>query len=303
MISKTKFIATAIALSSTLLCGNTHATENGLATYPIGVNTVLDGILPPPGATQFYNYNQYYVANKFAGPDGKSIVPGFRIDAFVEAPRVVHTWGATLGPLSFSSGIVVPIFHLNLRTPGGSGTRTALGDIIIHPLFVGYHNEAHTLFIAISPDIGLPTGAYSTNRTANTGLNTYALMPNINVTWFPSPKWEISSTAQIEFNSPNHATNYHSGNVATLDYGIGYSVMKDLQVGVQGFFLQQISDDTVNGVSVNGNGFRGRAYGIGPQIRYNWSPFSGVVLKYQHEFNVRNRPQGDKLWLQVSFPI
>lgn len=286
-----------------VLCSNTYATENGLATYPIGVNTVLDGILPPPGATQFFNYNEYYVANKFAGANGQSAVPGFRIAAFVEAPRVVHTWGTTLGPLTFSSGIVVPIVHLDLRTPGGSGDRTALGDIIVHPLFVGYHNEAHTFFINASPDIGLPTGAYSSSRIANTGLNTYAFMPNINVTWFPTPSWEISSTAQIEFNSPNHATNYHSGNVATLDYGIGYSVTKDLQVGLQGFFLQQISDDTVNGGLANGNGFRGRAYGIGPQIRYNWSPFSGLVLKYQHEFDVRNRPQGDRLWLQVSFPL
>nr|WP_254603550.1 hypothetical protein [Burkholderia lata] len=34
-----------------------------------------------------------------------------------------------------------------------------------------------------------------------------------------------------------------------------------------------------------------------------WGPASGVVVKYQHEFAVRNRPQGNKLWVQFSFPL
>lgn len=37
-----------LALAS-LLHLDAHATENGQISYPVGVNTVLNGVLPPPG--------------------------------------------------------------------------------------------------------------------------------------------------------------------------------------------------------------------------------------------------------------
>lgn len=280
-----------------------RATENGLTTYPIGVNTVLDGVMPPPGSTQLYNYTEYYFANKFAGPDGKSSVPGFHSEVLVDAPRVVHTWGQKFGPFTLSSGLVLPFARLHLDVPGASGSRTALGDIIAQPFILGYVNPSHTLFAFVSPDVSLPTGAYAVNRVANIGVNYYAFQPNIDVTWFPAPRWEISATAQAEFHSPNHATHYHSGDVASLDYLIGYSVTRQLQLGLQGYFLKQFSDDTLNGQLAAGNGFRGQAIGIGPQLRFDFGPGTAIVFKYQHEFAVRNRPEGERLWVEFAFPI
>ncbi|MCA8299061.1 transporter [Burkholderia aenigmatica] len=286
-----------------LMNTNADATENGLISYPVGVNTVLDGVLPPPGATQFYNYTLYYVANKFAGSNGKNLIPGFHLDAFVDAPRVVHTWGTTFGPFSVSSGVIAPVFHLHLTTPGGTGNRTALGDIILEPWLINYANPSHTFFAFLATDVAVPSGAYSVNRMANTGLNTYALMPYISTTWFPTPAWEISTTTLVEIQSPNSATHYHSGVVGTLDYLVGYSLNNKVQFGLQGYFLKQVTDDTVNGVPAQDGGFRGQAVAIGPQLRYMWSPAAGIVFKYQHEFAVRNRPQGEKLWMEVSFPL
>src|ERR1700754_1594831 len=99
MLRFPKNIMTALALAR-LLHLDAHATENGQISYPVGVNTVLNGVLPPPGGTQFYSYTLDYAANKFAGPDGKSLLPGFHVNAFVEAPRVIHTWDFNLGPFT-----------------------------------------------------------------------------------------------------------------------------------------------------------------------------------------------------------
>ncbi|CAM2185679.1 Phenol degradation protein meta [Paraburkholderia sacchari] len=289
-------IASAIAVPA-------RATENGQISYPFGVNTVLDGLLPPPGGTQFFNYSLFYSASKFADSNGHNAVPGFHSSVIGEAPRVAHTWGKTLGPFTISSSVIVPMLHLHLSTPSGTGNRTALGDIIFEPLMLGYATPSKTLFAYFSPSFAAPTGAYSVNRITNTGLNTYAFLPYLGVTWFPHPDWEISTVTLLEMNSPNHATQYHSGAVAVLDYLIGYSLNQRLQLGVQGTFLKQFTDDTQNGVKVGPDGFRGQAVAIGPQLRYMWGPASGVVVKYQHEFAVRNRPQGDKLWVQFSFPL
>ncbi|WP_187494235.1 SphA family protein, partial [Pantoea agglomerans] len=130
----------------------------------------------------------------------------------------------------------------------------------------------------------------SVSRIANPGVNTYAFLPYLSTTWFPGRDWEISTTTLLEMNSPNHATHYHSGAVAVLDYLIGYSIDRRVQVGVQGTFLKQFTDDTQDGVKVGTDGFRGQTVAIGPQLRYMWGPASGVVVKYQHEFAVRNRP-------------
>ncbi|WP_028218626.1 SphA family protein [Paraburkholderia oxyphila] len=298
-----KNAACVLAALFLVLARTASSTENGLTTYPLGVNTVLDGILPPPGATQFYNYTEYYFANKFSGPGGKSAIPDFHSEALVDAARVVHTWGGTLGPFTWSSGVVVPVVHLHLDVPGASGTRTAPGDIIAQPFMIGYSNPSHTFFAFLTNDISLPSGAYSVNRLANTGVNYYAYQPNLSMTWFPGPQWELSATAQVEFHSPNHATNYHSGDVASLDYLIGYSVTPKVQIGLQGYFLKQFTDDTVNGQTAPGDGFRGQTIGVGPQLRYDLGPGAAIAFKYQHEFAVRNRPQGDRLWVQFAFPV
>ena len=280
-----------------------HATENGQISYPVGVNTVLNGLLPPPGATQFFNYSIYYSADRFAGPHGGSAVPGFRLDVVAETPRIVHTWERGLGPFTISSSAIVPIQRARLSTPAGTGARTALGDVILEPFMLGYASPARDFHAFFSPSFAVPTGAYSSSRIANTGLNTYAFLPYLSMSWFPSPQWEVSTTTLIEANTRNRATGYQSGSVAVLDYLVGYAVSPRLQLGVQGTLLKQFTDDRKDGVKVGADGFRGQAAGIGPQLRYMWGPASGIAVKYQHEFAVRNRPQGGKLWVQFSFPI
>jgi hypothetical protein len=292
-------------LTAVILLGagaNAFATENGLQSYPLGVNTVLDAILPAPGETQFFNYTTYYAANRLAGPNGGSAVPNFKANVFVDSPRILHTWGKTMGPFTLTSGIVVPIVHSETSVPVGSDSRWGFGDVVVHAMTVGYANESHTFFGALAVDFALPTGSFSSGRIANTGLNSYAFMPNVNVTLFPFQNAEFSATAGYEINSPNRADGYHSGNVTFFDWGAGYSVLPRLQLGVQGYALQQTTDDTLNGSTVN-NGFRGRVFAIGPQVRFDITPSSGIVLKWQHEFGARNRPEGNKLWVELTFPL
>ena len=187
--------------------------------------------------------------------------------------------------------------------PNRSENRWGFGDVIVHGLIVGYASPEKTLFGALDLSVALPTGSFSKTNIDNTGLNSYAFLPQLKITTFPFRGWEFSATTGYEINSPNHADGYHSGNLIFMDWVAGYSVLPRLQLAVQGYALQQITKDTRNGVSVNGNGFKGRAFAIGPQIRFNFTRDSGIVFKWQHEFGVRNRPQGERLWVELSFPL
>jgi hypothetical protein len=286
-----------------LSSGTANATENGLNIYPVGVNTVLDGLAPDPGQTRFYNYTQYYEASKFAGANGNSSVPGFHVDVAVDAPRVMHTWSPTLGPLTFTSGATFTILHVQTSVMDMKGVRTGFGDTILEPLDINYASADHTLFALFAPsDISIPTGSYSPTRLANPGVNYYGFIPNAGVTWFPRPGWELSAMAALQINTRNKDTDYTSGTIASLEYLVGFNVTKTLQLGVQGFYLQQISDDKVAGQSYK-DGFRGSALALGPQVRYEFAPGCGLTFKYQREFDVRNRAEGNRLWLELSFPL
>jgi len=287
----------------TLFSGATMATESGQLNYPIGSNTVLNGIVPERGNTQFYNYNLFYHANKSAGSRGEDAVPDFKADVLVAALRLVHTWDTSNAPFELASGIVVPFAHGNLSVPPfGNDSRGGIGDIVLHGLYIASKKPEAGLFSSLALDFALPTGAFSGRRIANLGMNDYAFMPNFNVTWFPSPRTELSGTIGYEFHSPNRKTHYHSGNVAYFDGVVGYLVLPNLQIGLQGYALKQTTDDKLGGVVV-GDGYRGQAFAIGPQIRYNLSQQTAVILKLQHEFNVRNRPEGNRIWIKVSFPL
>ena len=279
------------------------ATENGVTNFPVGVNTALNGLLPAPGQTYFYNYFQYYRAEQFNDSNRNSSVPKFHAEVIVDAPRIVHTWTETLGPFSLASGVILPIFHTEIAAGGMRQSKSDIGDMIVHPLMFGYTNDAHNFYTFLAPfDMALPTGAYDKNRLANPGQNHLAFMPTIMSTWFPTPKVEVSTAFTAEFYTKNHDTDYQSGTVLSAEGMVGYSLNEKWQVGIQGFYSKQVTDDKLDGHTYQ-DGFRGQSAAIGPQVRYNITPAVALVAKYQHEFAVENRAEGDKFWVQFAFPL
>jgi hypothetical protein len=104
------------------------------------------------------------------------------------------------------------------------------------------------------------------------------------------------------FNSKNHETGYKSGQEFNVDYAASYALTPTFQAGINGYGYQQTTDDTVNGTAVPG-GNRGRAWAIGPFIRYHVDPTWGVTLKWQIESLVENRAKGNRFFLQFALKI
>lgn len=282
-----------------------YASEDGLSHYPTGVNTVLNGILPPPGKLQVYSYTQYYDVDSFAGPDGKSAIPDFKVDLKVEAPRLVYSYPVNMGNFGLSSGITLTIVSEKLRAAGLSDSKTGFGDITLEPLYLTYHNDKHNFFAYGGVDIFAPTGAYKAGRLANLGQNYWTFSPDIFLTWLPNKRTEISVAAVAEFNTTNKATGYHSGSAVNVDYSFHYAPFKTLphlRFAAQGFYHKQVQDDKIGGAAVPG-GFRGQVFAIGPQVEYDIMPRGGILFKFQREFAVENRPRGSKFWIEFTLPL
>ena len=280
------------------------ATEGGSQEYPLGVNTVLPALLPPPGHAALLNYFEYYSAPVVTDGSGHKIPANFHLNVEVEAVRLLYSWPVHLGNFGITSGIVGTVENGSLHDEGQSDGRLAFGDTLLQPIIIGYNSPDHTLFAWVDNDIWVPNGQYATKDLFNIGLNRLELSPSATVTWFPSERIQASLFATFEIPFKNHADGYLSGKSIDIDYGLDYQPVADwkrFHVGVGGYAFQQVTPDRVNGVIFN-NGNYGRVLAIGPQIRYDWK-MGGVALKWQHEFDAENRSEGDVVWLQASVPL
>jgi len=279
------------------------ATENGLTEYPIGVDTVLPGIMPPQGSTVFYNYSAIYSARSSIVSGGVH-APGFSATVVVDAPRLLHTWDFMAGPFTLTSGFVQPFLHNDLSVSGLSGHTTGFYDFAAEPAYLGWVNIDHTVFIYAGIDFYLPTGRFNPAYLVNPGLNYFTFAPSAAITWFATPKLQLSLKTLSEFHTENESTHYHSGTTIDFDYSAEYAffdAFPGIHLGVQGYYLKQLTNDTLNGITyLDGN--RVEAFAIGPQVRFDWKG-GGVAVKWQHELEVKNGTRGDKFWMQFSIPL
>lgn len=74
-----------------LVISRCPATENGASVYPVGVETVMPGMMPPPHATMFYEYTATVYANQTDGTNGSKLpIPDFKLRVFAVAVKFVH---------------------------------------------------------------------------------------------------------------------------------------------------------------------------------------------------------------------
>jgi hypothetical protein len=69
-------------------------------------------------------------------------------------------------------------------------------------------------------------------------------------------------------------------------------------VGLGGYIYKQTTDDTLNGNSVANN--RGRAFALGPSVKYDSGKGWFVTAKFQQKFNVVNGVEGQAFWLKAA---
>ena len=284
--------------------GQALASEGGGTTYPIGVNNVLPGIMPRPGEYRYYDYSQSYSSDEFLNATGKSSVPNFRVRIYANAFRFLHTWAGMLGPFTVTSGFGVPISDIQLSAGNRKGYGFGIGDVQLQPVIVAWHNPKSTFFVNVAPNVYVPTGRYKASRLVNNGRNLVDFAPQLNATWLIGQRLEASVGNTFEVNTTNPDTHYHSGADYDLDYeitGVPISAFRRLHLGLNGYIYKQFEDDTLRGVPVAGGG-RGQAVSFGPLVRLDLGR-SAVVLKWDHEVNVRNRPSGERVWLQFTIPL
>jgi hypothetical protein len=289
-------LAAAIATTATA----SFATEGGGSTWPLGLENFLAAAVPPPG---FYGmvFGNYYHADRLKDGQGNTIPLAFDVKAAVLATRGVWVTNEKVlgGQLAFH--VVAPLVNLKVSVAGNSQTKSGLGDMVIGPV-LGYHYSPKLHAVA-ALDIGVPTGGYDKNDLTNIGRNYWTIRPVWAMTYIEPTGFNGDFVAVFNHNLKNKDTDYKSGDELNVDYSLGWGLGNGFVVGVGGHLYRQIADDKLAGVSVGSDGNRGRSASIGPNMMYNSNKGWFFTVKWQKETGVRNRAEGNALWLKAVFPL
>lgn len=289
-------LAAAVLLAT---LGTVHATELGGSVYPHGTENFMSGALPPAGLYGMV-FGNVYNADRLNDADGKDLkVPDFKIRANVVAPRLVWVPGTQVLGGDLVGHVIAPLVDLKVSTPGGSQSKSGLGDLTVG-IGVGHHYSAN-LHSVTALDAYLPTGGYDKNDIANIGRNYAAIEPVYALSYIDPKGFNGDIKLGYIINEKNRDRDYRSGNEFHFDYAAGWGLGNGWTVGVGGYYKQQVTDDSGSEAPAGGNKYRGMA--IGPNVKYDSGKGWFVTAKWQKEVEVKNGAQGDALWIKAVFPF
>jgi hypothetical protein len=290
----------AVAMSAALIASaGAYATEGGGTVYPVGTENYVCCALPPPG---IYGqvFAQHYEADEVTDTNGNTVpLPGFKVKATAVAPRFVWVTGQQVAGASLGFHAILPLVSLDVTVPGASQSKNGIGDMVFGPA-LGWHHSPQ-LHSVLALDVFAPTGKYDRADLANIGRNYWAAQVIAGVSRIDPTGLNADAKLMYGLNAKNKDTDYRSGQEFIVDYDAGWGLGNGWVVGVGGYLYQQVTDDKQAGATVANN--KGRAFAIGPSIKYDSGKGWFVTLKYQTETGVRNRAAGDALWLKIAFPL
>jgi hypothetical protein len=155
-------------------------------------------------------------------------------------------------------------------------------------------------------DVTVPTGRYSDRRPVNIGNNFVVVDPYYALS-YERKKVEFSARLHYLWNSANNAPfvgfgirNTQPGQAFHMNYAACYELWKDVRLGFNGYWLQQVTDDRINAMTVPYS--KECTVGLGPGLQLGsqgvWFHLNGYI-----ETDVRNRPGGIKVTLRISKAI
>ncbi|ODA67127.1 hypothetical protein A7A08_01873 [Methyloligella halotolerans] len=310
-------LALAALLGLAVPSEDAQAAEGATGIYLLGSKTTMAGYLPPPG-TYFLDYNYYYSGstNFTLNAAGFELEGGVDADAYYNllTPMWVAPGEVLGGNIAFlmltpigwkdtEAGVAVPLEQLNLTLRADKqDEETRFGDPV-PGVNIGWHEG--NWHWTVGGLVNVPIGYWKRGNLANIGFNRWAFDVNGAFTWLnPEIGLEISSAAGFTFNVENPDTDYKTGTEFHYEFAVVQNFSKAFGIGLNGYFYDQVTGDSGQGARLGP--FEGRVAALGPVANFNFNlgelPVS-TSLKYFHEFDVKNRLEGDAGFLTVTLPL
>jgi hypothetical protein len=297
-----------------MLTHPTVAEEGGSGHYqPGSMASFADGV--PLDETFIVRYN-FLMWD--ASADATRTIPianlltlGADIESY--ANGITMLWRPPFGEIndcwSYAMSATIPYVDLditaNVTTPvlgTVNDSISGIGDIVIMPVMLN-QNINDDFNINYRLGVYAPTGLYEVGRLANTGKNYWTLEPTVGFMYFGKKNGrEASLFLGGDYNFENPDTDYQTGVQVHADGTLAqhFPLWGGLVgVGVNAYWYEQVEGDSGSGATFGD--FKARTAGLGPVLSYV-SKIGDVdvigELKWLHEFETKNRPEGDYVWFK-----
>jgi hypothetical protein len=290
------------------------ADEGGISFWLPG----LFGSMAATPAVPGWAFSTIYYHTSVDAGAGQNFPRGGRVDVGIKGQGDLAIFGPTytFATPIFGAQAAISVFGMagrnqtsataSLTGPLGNTiagnrteTLTSFGDVI--PQITLKWNQGVNNFLAYATG-DIPIGDYDSNRLANLGLGHGAIDAGGGYTYFnPHSGNEFSAVAGFTYNFKNTDTQYRNGIDFHIDWGASHFLTKQFQIGLVGYYFQQITGDSGSGAILGD--FKSRVAGIGPQVGFLFpvGDMQGYVnLKGYKEFAAENRPEGWNLWLTFN---
>ena len=188
------------------------------------------------------------------GVGAEALLPVIDVQSHFEQPEVLlHNNGLNIGDLTFG------LFYQ------------------AHPTIVG---GRPILCWRSDLDFFAPIGGFDSHHDINQSSDFWSVNPYISTTLLPMLKWEISTRFNYVYNLPTSrganppvfpGFTFHdgqAGQAAWINFASSYAITETIRPGINGFWLQQFTNDRTNGVSVPNT--RAEELYLGPGL--SWQP-------------------------------
>jgi len=278
----------------------TLAQPSFIGLYPVGVEGLKSGTLPPPG---FYlrDYNLAYYSDRLNDSRGDKVPVDF--EAFVYANAIRPIWITDFKILGayYGCDVLVPFLYKNVKVAGNRDDTFNLGDIFIEPVTLSWHWQRADAGLGYG--IWAPTGNVDTGSlTGGTGQGTWTHMFTAGGTvYFDAEKtWALSALGRYEISHESDDYNITPGDVLSLEGGLSKAFSPAFEAGVWAYYQGQMTEDEGDyGVAVSSE--KDHVVGIGPEVIWFWERAKLFVsLRYAYEVLAENRPEGHRGTLTLT---
>lgn len=264
----------------------------------------LESSVPPPLGLSFENTTMYYRAATQRDRDGNEVSGSDDVSLLMNNSTI--TW---MSPwLLFGAHWVmrarVPITDL-AQNPSSTLQQSGsfnLGDIFLEPLVLYWEGSSH--FFSLGYGYWVNTGEFKTGELDNPGKGFRTHQATAGVTFFPGEKrdWHISVLGRYEYHEEMDDLTLTPGQNVVFDLSIGKHLGERWNVGVLGYSLWQVSQESGEDGNITSGFYEVAA--IGAEARYAMPDWGGdIQLRALQEYNAHNRPEGQVAFLGLRFSL
>jgi hypothetical protein len=308
--TRSKMSALSLLIASLVSAQSAQATEGASSNLTLGATTFTTPVFPEPGLYYSAYLNQYN-STRLNDSAGHTLIPDFKLSATVEYNQFAYITPFNFNGVQLAVGAVVPFAWVNENAAGQHQFVRGMGDVLLQPIMLGWRSG--NVHAALVQGLYAPTGEYKPADLLSLGRNTWQYQPQLSLGYIDPAGIEATSTVTFNKSRLNKkpmaffanpfGSAYQSGNELAIDFALGYNVTPHFEAGITGYVYQQTSDDKLADPAANQifqqyfNGYRGRAFALGPGFRYV-TPYGELYGQVQQELVAKNRTLGTSYWLR-----